>query len=423
MTKPRVLFLNRSYWPDTEATGQLLTELCEDLADSFDVHVLAGRPNHIADQTTHRSLGTAVHNGVTIHRVLHTRFPKRILVGKAINLLTFLAAASFKSLRVPRPDIVVTETDPFLLPAIGKWIQRLRGCRHVVYLQDIYPDIAVALEKVREGWLTRFIRNTLLSAYHKADQIVVLSRDMKELLVGHGIPAEKIVCIPNWVDTESVYPIKDENAFRESQNLDGKFVVMHSGNMGLSQKLENVLEAAALLQEQKRTDIEFLMVGGGASQKRLEQYASDRQLQNVRFLAYQPKSELAQSLSAADVHLISVDRDAIRCLMPSKLYGILASGTPVIAIAPDDCELSEIIEANEVGTVAAPDDSESLANQIQRLAAQPRECADMSARARHLAETEYDRRIAVGMYREMLERILAPAQPAPVEPKVAQPIA
>src|SRR5262245_24054423 len=137
--RPRVLFINRSYWPDAEATGQLLTELCEDLAASFDVSVIAGQPNSNPTGANFCRRGLEQRHGVHIHRVAHTRFPKKSLIGRAANLLSFLMAAFWTAFRVPRPDIVIVETDPFLLAFLGDWLKFWHGCRHVVYLQDIYP--------------------------------------------------------------------------------------------------------------------------------------------------------------------------------------------------------------------------------------------------------------------------------------------
>ena len=179
----RILFLNRSYWPDAEATGQLLTELCEDLTERFDVSVLAGQPNQNPKGETYDRSRCQERNGVFIERVRHPQWSKRSLIGRAINLIGFLFAATFRSLRISRPDFVIVETDPFMLPMLGRWLKWWRGSRLIVYLQDLYPDVAVVLEKVREGWLTRFIRWQLMAAYRQADAIVVLSGDMKNTLI------------------------------------------------------------------------------------------------------------------------------------------------------------------------------------------------------------------------------------------------
>lgn len=384
------MFLNRSYWPDAEATGQLLTELCEDLSGRFDVTVIAGQPNHNPTNASFSRSRRQQHNHVTIERVWHPQMGKRSMLARAIGLIGFLIAATFRAFRVRRPDVVVVETDPFMLPWLGRWLKSWHGCRFVVYLQDLYPDVAVVLGKVREGWLTRFLRWRLTEAYRRADAIIVLSGDMKARLVGWGLDEAKIHCVENWVDTSQVFPSKENNQLREREGLQNRFVIMHSGNMGLSQYLDNVLNAAALLSD--RTDMQILLVGDGATRRQLEDQAAQLKLNNVRFLPYQPREELAQSLSAADVHLISMHPEAHHCLMPSKLYGILASGSAVVAITALDSELARIIRHEQVGLTVSPGDPQQLADQLRWCAEHRDELRMMGQRARQCAVRDYDRK-------------------------------
>ena len=402
--RPRVLFLNRSYWPDAEATGQLLTELCEDLADQFDVTVVAGQPNQNPTGCKFVRNGSQIRNNVVIRRVWHTRFPKSFLPGRAVNLLSYLFSASLAAFGVRRPDIVVVETDPPLLCLLGGLLRRCRRTKLVVYLQDIYPDLAVALGKLPQSWVTRALRKLMFGVYRRADRVVVLSRDMKQLLIDAGVPADRIQCIPNWIDTNTVYPVKQDNPFRREQDLDGQFVVMYSGNLGLCQRLETVIEAADRLRQ--RDDILFLFVGDGVLKPRLVEMAREKGLSNVRFLPYQPKDRIAQSLSAADLHLVPLDPRIASCLMPSKLYGILACGTPVLAIAPEDCELAELTREHDVGVVVPPGEPEALAEAILRLVDEGWDLAGMGERARRLATQSYDRKRITAQFNAMLTHVL-----------------
>ncbi|HEX3871923.1 MAG TPA: glycosyltransferase family 4 protein, partial [Pirellulales bacterium] len=233
MKRPRVLFINRSYWPDAEATGQLLTELCEDLATRFDVTVLAGQPNQNPDGHDFSTSGFERRNGVTIHRVWNTRFSKRSFVGKAVNLLTFWLLASWAALRLPKPEIVVVETDPPLLCLLGAFLRHWFGCRLIVYLQDIYPDVAVAVGKLPRGALTDGLRRLFFGVYRRADRVIVLSNEMRSLLVASRIDPRRIECISNWVDTEAVHPVgNQDNQFRAEHHHACQFLVMYSGNVG-----------------------------------------------------------------------------------------------------------------------------------------------------------------------------------------------
>lgn len=409
--RARLLFLNRSYWPDVEATGQLLTELCEDLAGTFDVTVIAGQPNQNPAGMDYRTQGSQRRHGVHVRRVWNTRLPKHSLPGRVVNLLSYFAGAWLAALAVPRPDVVIVETDPPLLCLLGAFLRRWRRAKLVVYLQDIYPDIAVALGKLPDGPPTRLLRRLMFGAYRRADRVVVLSRDMRDLLVASGVDAHKIECIPNWIDTEQVVPRKEQNAFRAEHGLDGQFVVMYSGNMGLCQRLEDVLSAADMLRD--RNDLLFLMVGDGASRPQLQASARRLNLSNIRFLPYQPKDRLAESLSAADLHLVPLDPRVSSCLMPSKLYGILASGTPVLAIAPEDCELAEVARREAVGLVVPPGQPEALADAIRGLADSREKLGPMGRSARALAVARYDRRQSTASFATMLHGLLH--VPGPVQ--------
>jgi colanic acid biosynthesis glycosyl transferase WcaI len=412
--RPRVVFFNRSYWPDTEATGQLLTELCEDVATDFDVTVVAGRANaSFVDECLAKH--SNVRNGVAVERCRHTRFSKRSKFGRAFNWITFLISAFFRGLRLRRPHVIVVETDPPMLCLLGWFLKHWHRAKLVVYLQDIYPDVAVALGELPDGRTADWMRAIFFKAYKQADRVVVLSRDMRDYLIRWGLSPQKISVVPNWVDATQVQPVKKNNPFRRKHGLGGKFVVMYSGNLGLSQRLDSVMAAAEKLRH--REDVRFLLVGDGASRRRLERIASEKNLSNVTFMGYQPKEKLAESLSAANLHLITMHPRVLSYLMPSKLYGILASGTASIATAPAHTELAEIIEQHRVGFVTPPDDADQLAERIA-WAAEHRPALDaMGERAFQLAQMEYDRPLATGRFAAILEQLTMPTVAVEEEPE------
>ena len=198
--------------------------------------------------------------------------------------------------------------------------------------------------------------------------------------------------------------MKEGNPFRRRHAGEGQFLVMYSGNLGLCQRLEDVIAAADALR--RRNDILFLLVGGGSLEKQLKNQASRLGLKNIRFLPYQPKAELGASLSAADVHLVPLDPRVASCLMPSKLYGVLASGTPLIAVAPEECELAELTLEHDIGVLAPCGQPEALAEVVERLADDPWDLPAMGRRARRLAEACYDRRLVTGRFHGLLSAVL-----------------
>ena len=402
MKKPRILFLNRSYWPDTEATGQLLTALCEGLTDAFDVHVLAGQPNVSSADGDWQE--TNVRNNVTIHRVQHSTWSKRNMMLKGLNFVSFVRACQRQIHHLPQPDIVIFETDPFLLPFVASRFQRASNCKMVGYLQDIYPDVAVALRKVSNNWVIRKLRQKLFNIYRRCDRMIVLSSDMRRLLLDDGVASERISIIPNWADTDQISPVdSSENRFRDKYQLRGKFVAMYSGNLGLTQRLEEFVEAAAIVRDD--SDIQFVFVGQGARRKDLERQVDSLGLSNVIFCDYQPLEELSHSLSAADLHLIPLTAELSRCLMPSKLYGILAAGRPYLTNAPQDSELYEITHGERVGVAVEAGSPQVIADAIRDAKNSTEKLSQMGQRARRLAEEKYSRNHSVAAFSKLLTEV------------------
>ncbi len=318
-------------------------------------------------------------SGVTIHRLAHTRFSKRIPAGRLINLVSFSRAASryLRRTRLPA-DIIISETDPFLLPIVAAKHAQRSGARLVCYLQDIYPDVAEAIGKVKAGLLTRQIRSRLASAYQAADRVVVLGECMRRRLQTPpwSISSDKLRVISNWADCQSIQPLpSNQNSFRLQAGLRDRFLVMHSGNMGLTQRLDVLLEAARSTAWPKQALL--LLVGDGAARTDLMARAESLPDDRVRFLPYQPREQLAQSLSAADLHIVSMHEDVTGCLCPSKLYGILAAGRPVLVIAGEATDVYQTVTTHQLGWCCPPGDSRQIAeavaeaesNQPERLAA------------------------------------------------------
>lgn len=403
----KVLFINRSYWPDAEATGQLLTELAEDLSDSFEVTVLTGQPNANPNNESFQASGREIRNGVHIERVRHTRFGKASKVGRLLNLVTFFISAAVRGIFLKRVDVIVVETDPFLMSLALPFLRIRHRCKTIIYLQDIYPDVAVQLGVVRNGFMIRLLRHCLFAIYRRADSVVVLSEDMKSLCVRHGIQSSRIHVLPNWADTNRIAPAKDHNPFRIDQNLQDKFVIMHSGNMGMGQELKPVLELAERLRDDAR--FAFLFVGEGARKKELQQLMEQKGLNNVRFLPYQPREKLGESLGAADLHVVAMKAAVRQCLMPSKLYGVLASGTPVLAIAPTNSELSQIVRDSHIGIVSDGTDLDQLVDRIRQLMEDTALAESFGFNARQLCVEKYDRKVITTRFGRVLQDVFEPA--------------
>lgn len=337
---------------------------------------------------------------IDIIRTWGTRFSKSRLAGRISNLATYYTLAALAALRIDRPDLIVAATDPPLLGALGAMLKRRFGCPLVYNVRDLYPDIAYANGGLKNPALLSLLRRANSFTYRHADEIVTLGRDMAERIIAKGVPSEKVSVIPDWVDTMRIRPLA-HNPFRA--RFGDRFVVMYSGNIGLSQQLEMVLEAAARVADQPA--ILFVLIGEGARKPALEKLARDRGLANVMFLPYRPKEELAESLGAADLHLIPLMPGAAGCLVPSKIYGILAAGRPFVAMMESHAEVARIALEFHVGSVVAPGDTAALTAAILSAAANPAELRAMGVRARDLAVRKFDRAVTTRAFAATLERL------------------
>lgn len=400
------MFLNRCYWPDSEATGQLLTDLCESLSDCFDVHVVCGQPNSASTDEYVRK-GVESRNGVTIHRLTHTRFAKALPAGRLLNLLSFACSAGCYLRRSKLPaEVVISETDPFLLPIVAAKHSHRVGSKLVCYLQDIYPDVAVAIGKVRDGWFTGRIRSRLRQAYQTADRVIVLGQCMRDRLAAPpwSLDVKTLGVIPNWADCQAIQPLSTQDSeLRRREGLSDAFVVMHSGNMGLTQRLDVLVDATR--SKHWPSHAILLLVGDGAARAQLQAKTSNR-TQRVRFLPYQPRQELDVSLSAADLHVVSMHERTAGCLCPSKLYGILAAGRPVLAVASENSDLFRIVAQQGLGWSCPPGDADGIAKAVAAAASNDDRRAAAGNRARLLACSQYDRPVASAQFKSMLTELL-----------------
>ncbi|MBI3403211.1 MAG: glycosyltransferase family 4 protein [Acidobacteria bacterium] len=410
----KICFFNRSYWPDQAATGQLLTELAEDLVSRHgcEVTVVAGRALHGQgrDRGGLAPVGRETHLGVTILRANGTRFGRRRFAGRAANYLTYFASAAIAGLRVGRPDLIVSLTDPPILGLAARWAAKRTGARFVFLCEDIFPEVASLLEDFHNETVNRALDRVNRALLRDADAIVALGDRMRRRLVEEKrADPSRVTVIHNWADCEAIVPGPKDNAFTRAHDLGDRFVLMHSGNIGLSQNLDVLIEAAARLKDKARLVI--AVVGDGARREWLVQESARRGLANVRFFPYQPKELLHESFAAADAFLVSLKAGIEGYIVPSKLYGILAAGRPYVAAVDASSEVAAIARDHGCGLLAAPGDPDALAGAIAALYDDPATTRVMGQRAR-AAALQFDRRVAVAAYHALFVRVAGLARAA-----------
>jgi putative colanic acid biosynthesis glycosyltransferase WcaI len=399
--KPRLLVLNQYYWPGIEATAQLLTELCEALAEDADVTVVTGVLRGHEDEPRQ-----VVHNGVEIVRVPSTSFERSKLFARAANYATYLSNALVRAVRGQRPDIVLCMTDPPVIADIALLVARRYRAPLVVISQDVFPEIAVELKRLENPVAVRVLRSLVSLYLRRADRIVAIGDTMKRRLEEKGAPPERIRVIPNWVDTERLMPQDRANRWAQGGRLQEKFVVMHSGNVGHAQDLDSLIRAATFVRD--LDDLAILVIGSGARHNELVSLAELLEVDQVHFLYYQSRGVLPQSLSAADVHVVGLAPGLAGYVVPSRLYGILAVARPVIVAADADSETAQVVQRIGCGIVVPPGRPELLARAIRDAHDGRYDLVEMGLRGREWVEREADRSVAVRRYRDLLGE-LAPS--------------
>ncbi|HCR49146.1 MAG TPA: glycosyltransferase family 4 protein [Rhodothermales bacterium] len=369
-----ILFINRTYTPDSEAVGQLLAELAEALADKgFQVEVLATNGQF-----------TGVRNGVILHKVGgEPVFSRSSFVSRAWSYLRLYPHLYRKAWKLSKNAIVVTSTDPPLHYVFAVLLKKFRGARLVHWSQDLYPEVAEELNVLKKGGLIAGLFRRLSTwALRQQDAIICVGRCMQDRVQARGIPREQIRVIQNWTDVHKVLPIEHkENSFRSLHHLENKFVVMYSGNFGLAHPFDEILESARILKKQN-PHIRFLLIGDGPRKSQIEHVIQAHNLDNVLLLPYQPKDVLAQSLSAADLHLATMFPTLRGLVVPSKVYGIMAVGRPTLFIGSPESEVARLIQENDAGDVLEDIQAEQLVKRIEWWSRNPRkrEIAGLNAR-------------------------------------------
>jgi colanic acid biosynthesis glycosyl transferase WcaI len=395
MKKPSILVINQYYRPGFEATAQLLGDLCEALSDRFQVSVVTGA---LAVPPAPRGRFEA--NGVHVVRVPSTTFDRAGLGRRGMNYLTFLLSASSEALRARRPDVVLCMTDPPVVGDVALFVARRFRAPLVVISQDVFPEIAVQLGRLENPLVVGLLRSLIRFYLRRAARIVAIGETMRERLVGKGAPRDRISVIPNWVDTTKVAPAPKDNEWAREHAFVDRFVVMHSGNIGHAQNLDALVRSTTFLRD--LVDLRVAIVGGGARHAALSELAEILETDAVEFLPYQPRELLSLSLSSADIHIVGLARGLAGYVVPSRLYGILAVGRPVLVAAEDGSETSQLVKRVGCGVVVPPGRPEVLAEAIRRAHDGEYDLDEMGRRGREYVVTEADRSVAVGRYERLL---------------------
>ena len=387
--KKKLLIFAHYYYPDVASTGQILKDQSEGMLETFDVTVICVVPSYggkIEEQYKTKKYYYEKINGVKVIRVRVPEFEKTNKISRIKNILAYFFGALGACAKAGKQDYVFTISQPpilgGLLGVLGKWMKR---AKMIYCIQDFNPEQIMAVGYFKN----KFVLNCMLFAdkisCRCSDLIITVGSDLVETLKkrfkGQKVPNH--VMINNWIDEKEIYPLPAEHekvaGFRKEYGLEGKYVIMYSGNIGLYYDLEHLVKVMKQfrkgytmkgeyekgLKTPDGREVVFAFVGAGSVKEKLEQYAKKHHFENMVFIPYQDKEDLIYSLNAADVHWCVNAKGIKGVSCPSKAYGIMAVGKPILGVLEEDSEIRNIIEASDCGMCCAPADYEGVAKLLR----------------------------------------------------------
>ena len=404
--KKHILIFNRSFWPDIESTGQLITELCGQLIEKYEITAIVGRSYYVKNDTFKQNVfyDRKVFNGIEIIRTKHTIFWKGNLIGRIINWVTYGILSFAISLKI-KTDLIIANTDPPFLGLMALLISRFKGTPYIYNCMDIYPDIGLELGRLKEGMVSRLIDYLNKKALKGASFVVCLGKSMKNRLEKKSVSPEAIKIITSWVDVDAIKPIaKERNPFLRRYKIKDKFVIMYSGNLGLSQEFDSVLEVLSCMK--MHFPFYLVFIGEGAGKEKLKKQIKLLGLDNALFLSYQPKEQLSFSLSAADLHIIPLRKGMAGTIVPSKVYAVMAVARPYLAVTDRESEPAQLVNKHGCGLWAPPDDSEKINQALKWAFGHQEDLRKMGKIGRKVVEDNFDKDIVIPKWFELIENIL-----------------
>jgi len=403
---PRVLILCQLFYPELVSTGQTLTELCETLVDmGVDIEVVCGPPTYVDRESF--ILNYIEHNGIRISRVWGTRFPKLNIICRIVNQITFAISVFCRLVRDSSKRPILVLTNPPFLAMICSVLTIFKGRPYIYLIFDVYPETGIRLGILKEKGLVSILWehcNKFMLRY--ASEIIVIGRCMRDIMAKKvdSEARKKIRIIHVWSDDKLIQAASsNENPFRKKWGLEGKLVVTYSGNMGRFHDMETIIEAAKMVAGQG--DIVFLFIGEGHKKVKIQGLASKWGLKNCQFHTYVEREDLGLSLRCADIGLVSLLEGQEGLSVPSKAFGLMAAGLPVIGVMSNRSEIARIIVEEQCGVVTKPGDPEGLARAVLYLYNDRSRLAFMGRNGRDAINNKYNLKAAAEVYYKIIDNV------------------
>jgi colanic acid biosynthesis glycosyl transferase WcaI len=401
----KILFMAQCYAPEDVSAAVLITELAADLAGrGHQVTIVTGAPNYPQGRVFkgYQNLPYLVEmlDGVRVIRTWSFISPSKRVLPRLLHYGTYSATAFYGGLFARRPDVIVSYSPPLPLGLSACLLSKIFRVPWVLQIEDLFPDAAIAAGVMTDKLLINFFFAIEKFLYRNAQYISVISKSFQQNLLAKGIENSKIEIIPTWADPDEIQPMVKHNGFREIHGLEEKFVVLYAGNIGHTSCLEDVLLAAEMLQGEE--NIQFVIVGEGVKKESLVSEKQTKQLTNTLFLPFQPRKLFPEMLAAADISLVTLNAGAAISSMPSKIFNLMASARPILAIAPPESEIVQIVMEANCGWSVPPESPEKLAEVIMQLKDRESILIQKGQNGRICLEHNYSRDHCVNAYEKML---------------------
>ncbi len=399
----RIWIASELYYPELTSTGYFLTGIAEGLAEYYDVSVLCGQPSYWARGV--RAPVREMRNRVDVQRCWATILNKNVLLYKIVNLITISMSIFLAALfRFRRGDIVIVVTNPPLLPYLIAIACRMRGGRFVLLVHDVYPDIITRLGILKPtSKIARLLGRACIWLYNNSDRILVLGRDMQQLVVDKLLShRDRVVIATNWASDEVIAPMpRSENVLLNTLRLNANFVVQYYGNMGHPHCIEDLVDAAKLLASDP--EYHFLLIGWGVKKSWVVEEKRACKLENLTILDPFPREDSCDVQNACDVAINTLSSGITGVSVPSRTYNVLASGKPQIAVCDDNSELALLVKEEDIGWVVPPGRPDLIVSVLHEAKANPVRLRSMGKRAHKAAESKYTRRQVLEIYKSLIE--------------------
>ncbi|PYU57516.1 MAG: hypothetical protein DMG55_19775 [Acidobacteria bacterium] len=397
----RILLLNLYFPPDSSATAKMIESVVDALSLAHGVTVLCGRPSYDpTERRPWRPYQTEIAGRARIIRVGSTAFPRFEMKKRVLNYLSYVALAIPRGLLVPC-DAIVAMTDPPFQGIVGAVVAMLKRKPYVYNIRDMYPDMAVGGSLVRPGRLATIWEKLHRWALRRATRVIVLGEDMRARIIGKGVEPARVLIVRDGTEIlppNTPLPAPDSEVVRAIRGS-FSFVLVHAGNLGFYGAWNSLVSAARLL---ANDGVGLVFVGDGAQRSEIEAAAAGSG--NIRFLEFFPASKIPSVLAAADAHVITVKRGLEGVVVPSKMYGILAAGKPIVAVAPKETDAVSLGIRRGFAVAADPDRAAEVVSAVRGLVSDPHKLRTMGQAAR-AAAPDYDRVKELQKFVEIIDHL------------------